>query len=136
MQCFTLMAFHKGLPYHTDVRMQQRYGKNVPLLMFCTAYPSQEGPVPTLLWEDYREGITDMRWIRLYEKLDRESNGALGRETLNRVLQPFYYRGESNKSLPEFNRKNAGVPSMPAFEEARGELIRAVAAQLDKNRRP
>lgn len=28
----------------------------------CLAYPSQEGPVPTLAWEAYREGVDDCRY--------------------------------------------------------------------------
>ena len=28
----------------------------------CIAYPSQEGPIPTLSWEGYREGVDDCRY--------------------------------------------------------------------------
>jgi hypothetical protein len=28
----------------------------------CVAYPSQEGPVPTLSWEAFREGVDDCRY--------------------------------------------------------------------------
>jgi len=31
----------------------------------CTAYPSREGPVPTLAWEAFREGVDDCRYYAL-----------------------------------------------------------------------
>ena len=35
----------------------------------CLAYPSQEGPVPTLAWEAFREGVDDCRyWAAVKEK--------------------------------------------------------------------
>jgi len=126
---YCLMAFHKGLPYHTDVRVMRRRGKPTPMLMFCTAYPSQEGPVPTLQWEAYREGITDMRWIRLYENLDKASGGALGRETLHGALQPFFYRG-TRVSRTELKRTTFPEPEAAVFDKAREMLITAIAAHL------
>jgi hypothetical protein len=35
----------------------------------CLAYPSQEGPVPTLAWEAFREGVDDCRyWAAVKDK--------------------------------------------------------------------
>lgn len=40
-----------------------------PAKDMCIAYPSQEGPVPTLAWEAYREGVDDCRyWAAVKDK--------------------------------------------------------------------
>jgi len=123
---YCLMAFQKGLPYHTDARIWNIRRGRAAMKMFCTAYPSKEGPVPTLQWEAYREGITDMRWIRLYEKLDKESGGALTNETLYAALQPFHYRGQRARLTTDLYP----IPEAARFDEARGMLIDAIAAHL------
>jgi len=126
---YCLMAFQKGLPWHTDWRLWKTLGDGQRVLkMFCTVYPSQEGPVPTLQWKAYGEGITDMRWIRLYESVNEQSGGALGTETLYAVLQPFFYRGQEKQTRLDVSIIPAPQPVV--FEWARNCLARAIAAHL------
>ena len=40
------------------------------------AYPSPEGPLPTVAWEGFRAAVDDVRYVRTLERLCREKQGA------------------------------------------------------------
>ena len=40
------------------------------------AYPSPDGPLPTVAWEGFRAAVDDVRYVRTLERLCREKQGA------------------------------------------------------------
>ena len=86
--------------------------------VFNTYYPAQGEPVPTLQYEALREGIDDVRYLRLAHDLmarleDAEAaKRSVAEAALKRILDPFFYRS---------------VPTAGHFEWARGSLVALIA---------
>jgi len=118
---FCTAAFQKCLPYHEDVRGFPPQEPKRRMRVFATYYPGDPEPTPTLQYEALREGIDDLRYLRLADDLmraiEREGPAAVdklqvARTRLKQILDPFFYKA---------------VPSAGHFAWARSSLVLLIA---------
>ncbi len=74
--------------------------------MFVTA-PTPDGPLPTIGWECEREGIEDVWYLRMLERLieaapaEKAGEAAAARATLDEIAAAFPPDGRENLEIPE-----------------------------------
>lgn len=71
---------------------------------YLVAYPSKEGPVPTLQWEALREGVDDVRYLTALERLleDAKPGAAAIHADINDMLSGYGYVGAVSSGVQPF----------------------------------
>jgi hypothetical protein len=97
---------------------------------FCTTYPTQGAPIPTLQWESWRAGITDSRYVTLLdseiERAEREGHrqaAGRARKALDDVLRPFRRPPGEDAPIRKLDARALLYVEPLPMETARREIV-------------
>ncbi len=94
--------------YHAQDRWQVYGGKTYR--MHQTTYPSKNGPIPTIQWEGFREGVDDLRYITTLKNRVEKSKASPAAEAGRKLLgeiQNIPYTRVNAKGLFALRKKIA-----------------------------